>query len=382
MKHKLKHSWGRLINTVPMVWLLGGLETGAAAVPTYYVNAANPNPQSPYTSWETAARNIQDAVDAAVAGGEVVVTNGFYATGGRAASSGKLVNRVAVEKPVTLRSVNGPEVTTIAGGKASSGDNGAGAIRCVFLGEGTMLSGFTLSGGATLDSGDVDLDQSAGGAWCASTKVTITNCLFLNNSAAFDGGGALRGTLYNCTLTSNTAWDGGATGESVLHYCTLTGNKAGLYGGGAFGGVLHNCTVTGNSATYGGGVANSLNYDSQIILYSCVLAGNSAQRGGGATSSSAACKLYNCTVTGNSASEYGGGVANEFIGCCGPFLANCIVCFNTPENYQDCTFEYSCPARSRPAPATSTSIRNWPAKAIFPRSLPASVQAIQRARRK
>src|SRR5260221_10261271 len=81
---------------------------------TLYVSPAG-SKVSPYTSWSTAARVIQDAVDAAVDGDEIVVTNGTYLTGGRAAGTNILVNRVAVDKQVALRSVNGPQFTVIDG---------------------------------------------------------------------------------------------------------------------------------------------------------------------------------------------------------------------------------------------------------------------------
>jgi hypothetical protein len=73
-------------------------QSGAAAT-IHYVDLNSTNAGRPYTNWATAATNIQDAVDAAVAGDEVVVTNGIYAGGDNASS------RVSIASSITLRTV-------------------------------------------------------------------------------------------------------------------------------------------------------------------------------------------------------------------------------------------------------------------------------------
>ncbi|MHC1763358.1 MAG: choice-of-anchor Q domain-containing protein [Verrucomicrobiia bacterium] len=280
---------------------------------THYVDASSASPTPPYTNWDTAARVIQDAVDAAAARDEIVVTNGLYATGGRVVYGvySSMTNRVSVDKPLTLRSVNGPQFTVIRGYQVPGTTNGDAAIRCVYLADGASLSGFILSNGATrTENGDNYLDRVGGGVRCERLTAVVSNCVLTGNSAYSEGGGAHSATLNNCVLRGNSAPYGGGADSATLNHCTLTGNSA-VNGGGAYGSTLNHCTLRGNSAIVGGGAAFG-------ALNNCTLTGNSANNfGGGADSAT----LNNCTLTGNSAST-GGGTSRGT-------LNNCVVYYNS-----------------------------------------------------
>jgi hypothetical protein len=287
---------------------------GNTVAATHYVDVNSTISSPPYTNWATAATNIQDAVDAAVPGDEITVTNGRY-------------NRVSVGKPLSLRSVNGPESTIIDGG---------GSGRCVYLTNGASLSGFTLTNGFVYGN-------AGGGLLCGSGNSVVSNCVVTRcriggccNGAFCPtyGAGVSGGSLYNCTLSLNGGGGpscggvpcgglngppcyglvvyGGGAANCTLNNCTLTGNGP---GGGAYASTLNNCILNGNS---GYAAAN-------CTLNNCALMSNS---GVGASS----CLLTNCTLTGNS----GGGAWS----CT---LANCIAYFNTGSNYDSSsTLKYCC----------------------------------------
>ncbi|HSA11284.1 MAG TPA: choice-of-anchor Q domain-containing protein [Candidatus Paceibacterota bacterium] len=340
----------------------------SAIAATRYVNVNNSTPAAPYTDWSNAATNIQDAIDEAVAGDEIVVTNGVYQTGIRPIYSA--TNRVAVNKAVMVRSVNGPEVTQIVGDTSLS-------VRCVYLTNGATLIGFTLTNGAANWPPDAHAVRalSGGGAWCESVSATISNCVLVNNFASTNGGGVFSGTLYNCSLSQNSVQDmgrtlGGGAARSRLSKCTLEENTANSGYGATFGGgaaycVLDDCVLISNGADNGGGVYNStLNrcrLDSNwnrsyvysygggggaedCILSNCVLTNNRGDTGGGGAwhsdlencllvgnttlkpnglgGGARECNLVNCTLVGNSASSSGGGAH-------GGSLTNCIVYYNS-----------------------------------------------------
>jgi hypothetical protein len=289
---------------------------------TLLVSLDSPNPTPPYTNWITAATNIQDAVDAAVVGDEIVVTNGVYGTGGGRIYGGA-TNRVVMDKPVLVRSVNGPEATFI---------DGLGAMRCVYLTNNAALVGFTVTNrwSSQYLSPFVGIGYG-GGVFCESTNVFLTNCVIVGNLswAGGAGGGVYQGTLYDCTLTGNSVsivfgeGAGGGAYGSTLYNCTLTGNWSAGAAGGAYGSTLYNCTLIGNYSVGGGGGGAD-----RSTLYGCTLSGNKAigrgaaygwaADGGGARSST----LYNCTLTSNESSDYGGGAS----GCT---LYNCTVSGNS-----------------------------------------------------
>src|SRR5262249_15004074 len=157
---------------------------------------------APYTNWSIAAGNIQDAIDVAAPGDEIVVTNGVYASGGRAVY-GSMTNRAALNKPVFVHSVNGPQVTMIQGRQLPGTTNGDGAIRCAYLTNGAVLAGFTLTNGATRTAGDGNSEQMGGGVWSENAGGSVSNCIVINNSAGSGGGGAFgfSGRFYKCTFT-------------------------------------------------------------------------------------------------------------------------------------------------------------------------------------
>jgi hypothetical protein len=189
---------------------------------TYYVNAANLSPTPPFGSWDTAATNIQDAIDLTTNGDTVLVTNGVYAYGGLV-MVGDLMDRVALTNAITVESINGPWVTTILGAGAVNGTN---AVRCAWLTNGATLAGFTLTGGATRNAGDTDSLESGGGVWCASSNAFVANCVIVSNTAYEYGGGTYQGTVNACLVNANSNHlsSGGAAYQTVMNNCTIVSN--------------------------------------------------------------------------------------------------------------------------------------------------------------
>ncbi len=211
---------------------------------------------------------IQEAIDAALDGDEVVVAPGEY-----------FENINFLAKAITVRSTDPTDPATVVSTIINGG--GSGSVVTCTSGEGpdTVLSGFVITGGnATFGGGMSNFESSP----------TVTNCTFSGNTAGGIGGGMFNNasspTVTNCTFSNNT-------GENI--------------GGGMFNAdsspTVTNCTFSNNTAEFGGGMLNECNSSPTVI---------------------------NCTFSGNTASSGGGGMLNIFSS---PTVTNCQICANTPD---------------------------------------------------
>jgi hypothetical protein len=286
-----------------MICLFASTLTGANGIAAvHYVDVRNNSPVAPFSSWTSAATNIQDAVDVAAPGDEVAVTNGVYDTGGGRVVSGLLPNllpnRVVIDKPLIVRSVNGSSLTIIKGAREPGSQNGDHAMRCVYLTAGASLVGFTLTNGATMVGSPIGNDLSGGGAFC-EYGASLVRCVVVGNSSIYGGGVAGYGGLaIDCLVKDNVSDRGGGAWASSLSGCRIVNNQ-GIVGGGMAGGFATNCIFVGNSATDtgGGAVGTGLTF--------CTIVGNSSSNGGGISLSSESFPARNCVIYNNTASSVG-----------------------------------------------------------------------------
>jgi hypothetical protein len=185
-----------MLNRQTVIVAVVGLLSSAIHADTIHVDAANcPGPGDgsvgePYCS-------IQTAIDNAVDTDEIVVAPGTYV------ESIDLLGRA-----ITLRSSDGPELTTI------DGTGFFHVVRCV-NGEGpdTVLDGFTITGG---NANGPFPDNLGGGMFNDASSPTVTNCTFSGNSTTAGGGGlfSFNGspTVIDCTFAFNSAANGNAIG--------------------------------------------------------------------------------------------------------------------------------------------------------------------------
>ncbi len=269
---------------------------------THYVDLANPTSMPPYTSWASAATNIQAAVDSASTNDTILVTNGTYS----------IFGEILISQDISLQSVNGPKVTII-----DAGDR----CRCLHLGgQNIVVDGFTIANGMS----------GKGAGLHVPNKALLRNCVITNNRdtaySTIEGGGGCSVTgslaLNQCAFYNNTAINtrGGAihlsaSGALAATNCTFSGNRSDPPSG-AGGAIfqypgstnlinLINCVFRSNTASYGGAVSIS---DGAFVSNS-IFEENSGSYGGAIYSGSSGVLDIDYSIFAkNSASSSGGAI--------------------------------------------------------------------------
>lgn len=283
-------------------------------------------PAFPYATWATAATNVIMAVNVAVDGTTVLVTNGVYTSG----------TQIFIPRNVTLKSVNGKEATTLYG-SAGNAVVGTGYVALGNVNGPSSTDGDTGPGGATIQGFAINAASGPGGAHLFGG--TITDCMITNIPGSVNpnvvlcvaaGGRADRCTVVNnystrgvsgifiytpvalpaltsivdrCVVMNNrqvyqnsvgngSYWMsspgvsmGGNPSYAILRNSLIMNNYSGTNYANVecWGGVIENCTIVGNTNiassadipnAVGGLYVTNNNAATPAIVRNCILWGN------------------------------------------------------------------------------------------------------------
>ncbi|MFA7159522.1 MAG: hypothetical protein WC299_09485 [Kiritimatiellia bacterium] len=289
-----------------------------------------------FTTWSGAATDIQWAVNAALPGETVWVSNGTY----------YLTNHVFITNGILLKSFSGTFTDTTVNGNnyAAKGITN----RCFYLNHSNLVvDGFTITNGYMTGA-------NAYGAGVFMAAGTLKACLVTGNTASNSadvttgGGGVcasgLSSLITNCDIIANLVYDAGPTSDGGGGVMLRTGaqawnsrikfNQCPIYW--SAGGAVHcydgtpllvNCEIISNTAANAyncGGVYVRL----AAVLRNCLIVGNargnasSPAAGVGTSGAGTKVSLENCTIAGNT----GQGIGTSWHG--GDFYLTNTVCYS------------------------------------------------------
>jgi hypothetical protein len=287
-----------------------------SVAPPLHIAAGSPALQSNVIHVPQDYPTIQEAIDAASDGDQIIVGQGVFEESIN--TLGKAIHLIGSEPPGTTYLHPGKEPSSIITIESGEGNDTIIENFTIMFGQGTPQPGGFTIGGAIL---------------IRNASPTILNCNINAGTATYGGAIDVENgspVITGCEFYGNVASIGGAISLIDSHAeiigCTFENHEA-LLGGAIYHGFFDNssvmnCSFDQNSAWTGGAIHVE---DGSATIQHSSFTENVALRGGAISVSASQPSILNCDFVSNEGEQAGGGIYNEGAA---PVIAGCTFAFN------------------------------------------------------